>query len=233
MGTLFGALLFFILAVPQQAPAAFGGTVMDPTGRALADVAVALVEGASGQRYEARTDASGRFSIGGVLAGDYRIAVSKPGFRETAGRVVLGAGQQVQRDVVPQVSGIAHMYRVTIGEDPGRARRTLVSTPVPPDPCKEAATAGCITPPARVAEAWPVYPAEHARKGTTANVTITGRLGADGFLTDLRAAEGTDAEFAAAAISALRQWEYSPMRLNGVPHEIPVTVTFRFITGTN
>ena len=222
----------------QAQSGSVSGTLLDPTGRALSDVPIALVESAAGQKHEARTDAAGRFAISGLQAGDYRIEVSKPGFEKVAGRVVLDAGQQVQRDVVPRIVVLAHEYTLPRkagrgGPDPDLAgsagpKRTVVRTTAPNDPCKGTTGGGCLTPPERMVEAWPVFPRTPAERGMSGTVEVKLRLGTDGFLTDFRPNDGADPDLAARAIEALRLWEYSPLRLNGVPQEGRMSVTFRF-----
>jgi TonB family protein len=225
-------------AAAQEQRASLSGTVLDATGRALSGVPIALVDSAAGQRHETRTDAAGRFSVDGLSAGDYRVELSKPGFEQVAGRVVLGPGQQLQRDVVPRIVSLVHRYTVSAkagsrGSDPNPAasagpQRAVVRTAAPDDPCKGTTSGGCLTPPIRMVEAWPVFPPALAEKGVSGTVEVKARLGTDGFLTDFRPNDGADPEFAACAVEALRVWEYSPLRLNGVPQECRMTVTFRF-----
>lgn len=227
-------LVAFVLGAPAQPPAALSGTLIDATGRSLPAVPVTLVDTADRRKYDTRSGHDGRFTLQGVAAGEYRIEIDKPGFNPVAGRIVIDAGQQLRRDVVAQLAGIAHMYNLGLTPTASRpTERTLVRKAAPPDPCVGSTAAGCVTPPMRTVEAWPVYPRERAEKRVGGEVTITGRLGTDGFLNGLRAADGSDPAMAAAAIAALQLWEYSVARLNGVPQEIPITVTFRFNAGTD
>ena len=48
---------------------------------------------------------------------------------------------------------------------------------------------------------------------------------------NLRAIEGADPDFAAAAIDAVRQWQYYPVRLNGIAQECRIVVTVQFQAG--
>ena len=47
-------------------------------------------------------------------------------------------------------------------------------------------------------------------------------------LEDLRVVSTAHAEFANAALEAVRQWEYDPTLLNCVAVDIPVTITVNF-----
>lgn len=250
---LFIAPLFFIIPITaaaqpqpksiQPGTGSFSGTLLDPTGRTLSGVPVTLANPATGQKHESRSDDAGRFSLAGLAAGEYQILISKPGFSDLAGRVMLGSGQQLQREVVPQIASLTHMYKVSSNADGAGVqaaesnanglRTKVVRTTLPDDPCAKSTAGGCLTPPMRMVEAWPLYPRGRADAGVSGTVEVSARLGTDGFLKEFRANEGADPEFAAAAIEALRLWEYSPLRLNGVPQEGRMTVTFRFVTGKN
>jgi hypothetical protein len=63
----------------QTPPAGCSGTLMDATGRAMSGVTIALVNSATAQRVDVRTDEGGQFSITGLPAG------SKCGNRGDAG----------------------------------------------------------------------------------------------------------------------------------------------------
>jgi outer membrane biosynthesis protein TonB len=60
-------------------------------------------------------------------------------------------------------------------------------------------------------------------------VLLEGRIGVDGFINDLRVVTQGNVEFAAAAVEAVRQWEFSQTLLDGVPVEVKmnISVTFR------
>jgi hypothetical protein len=57
------------------------GSVVDPTGRAVAGTTVVLVNIDTAQTREATTGASGDFVIAQLLRGTYRLTVSAPGFK--------------------------------------------------------------------------------------------------------------------------------------------------------
>jgi len=48
-------------------------------------------------------------------------------------------------------------------------------------------------------------------------VVIEGRIGTDGLIKDLRALAPADPDFANATFDALRQWQFTTTRLDGVP----------------
>ena len=57
---------------------------------------------------------------------------------------------------------------------------------------------------------------------------LEARIGVDGFINDLRVTTPGNAEFAAAAVEAVRQWEFSQTLLDGVPVEVRMNVLVMF-----
>ena len=54
-------------------------------------------------------------------------------------------------------------------------------------------------------------------------------IGTDGTIRDVQTRSSPHPEFAAAAASAIRQWEFSETLLNCVPVEVQMRVTVRFV----
>jgi len=221
----------------QMPSAACSGTLMDATGRAMSGVPIALVNSATAQRHEARSDAGGRFAISDLPAGDYQVEVKKPGFLTKQGRIVLAAGQQLQQDVVAQIGSLAETVVVqgggsgTANAIPAAPRALVRVGPAEADPCSQSTAGGCLTPPKKFVDMKPAFPPAHATDGVSGTVVIEGRVGTDGFLKDLRANDGADPAFAAAALEAVWQWQFSPVRLNGIPQECRIEVTVKFVAG--
>jgi TonB family protein len=60
-------------------------------------------------------------------------------------------------------------------------------------------------------------------------VTLSGRIGIDGYMTDVRSLDAdVHPGLIAAATYAVERWEYEPTRLNGVPVDAGMRVTVRF-----
>ena len=74
----------------------------------------------------------------------------------------------------------------------------------------------------------PVYPEQALREGIQGTVRLTIVINEEGFVYELRAMEGNNPILEAAAIDAVKQWQYSPTLLNGmpVPAQAMVTVVF-------
>ena len=76
----------------------------------------------------------------------------------------------------------------------------------------------------------PRYPAELEGTGSAATVMMSGRIGIDGYVLDLKDISATPAHpaFVASALEAARQWEFNPTLLNGAPVETNITITIRY-----
>ena len=86
---------------------------------------------------------------------------------------------------------------------------------------------GQIKPPTKVKDVRPVYP-EIARSARVAGqVAIEATIGTDGKVVDARVIRSVPL-LDQAALDAVRQWEYTPSLLNGVPVPVMVTVTINF-----
>ena len=95
------------------------------------------------------------------------------------------------------------------------------------DPCSQSTIGGCLLPPTKIRDVKPDYPA--SRSGADSIVLLEGRIGTDGFISELRLTAVDDEQFAKAAFAAVNQWQFTPTRLGGVPIEtgIKITVNFR------
>jgi TonB family protein len=223
--------------VQQDASAAttLSGTVLDGAGRTVPDVAVDVVriDASGGPKPQVRTGADGRFEMRGLPPGEYEVASSKPGFKKNVLRVSLKPAEPAALRVVLQLGSLSETITVAPGsaETPpsgAAARRAADETPRP-DPCDNSPVGGCVTPPRKLVDVRPVYPPALAAKQATADVVVKATLRTDGLLGDFRPEAGPDPAFVEAALGAIRQWRFTPVKLNGVPQECQVTVTVKFV----
>jgi TonB family protein len=86
---------------------------------------------------------------------------------------------------------------------------------------------GRIMPPKKIKDVAPVYPALAQSAHVTGQVTIEATIGEDGKVIDAKVVRSIPL-LDQAALDAVRQWEYLPTMLNGVPVPVLVTVTVSF-----
>jgi TonB family protein len=216
------------LVASAQATAQFSGSLVDTVGRILPDTPMVLSDARSHQKHEARSDQNGHFSFAGLTGGDYVLEVERLGFETTRGRVTLGAGQSLMQDVALQLGSLQETVVINDAPPSPSAPRREWTFQAKPE-CRQTTVGGCIEPPAKIHDVKPQYPASLSGSGRDATVLLEARIGVDGFINDLRVATPGNAEFAAAAAEAVRQWEFSQTLLDGVPVEVRmnVSVTFR------
>jgi TonB family protein len=86
---------------------------------------------------------------------------------------------------------------------------------------------GRIMEPKKIKDVKPVYPAMAQSARVSGVVTIEATIGADGKVIDAKVVHSIPL-LDQAALDAVRQWEYLPTMLNGVPVPVLVTVTINF-----
>ncbi len=110
--------LFFLFSIAaslygQQTTATLVGTVTDPSGAAVSDASVAVVNLQTNVRHETKTDQTGNFTAPFLPAGSYSVTVSMKGFR--AGKVesiLLAVGQTGRVDFAMEVGDVTQSVNV-------------------------------------------------------------------------------------------------------------------------
>jgi len=127
------------------------------------------------------------------------------------GRLALGALEPVIRLAPPQ--------RIV---EPTR------DAPPKPAPAAPPRRISAVQPARVIHRVEPIYPAIARQARISGTVELTGVIGPDGRIRELRLVKGHPL-LGSAALDAVRQWVYEPTLLNGEPVEViaPITVTFR------
>ena len=105
-----------------RAPAAeaggITGAVEDASGHALVNADVLVQSESTGARWRIRTDDNGRYEVGGMPPGRYKVTVRLPGFR-TVSRVgaALEPGEAVRVDFAMELLGLHEVITVESGRD--------------------------------------------------------------------------------------------------------------------
>jgi protein TonB len=109
---------------------------------------------------------------------------------------------------------------------------TIAAPPAPrPEPARPVRLHSGIEPPRRVRDVLPVYPALARTAGVQGIVILEATIDARGDVVAakiLRSIPMLDD----AAVSAVREWKYTPARLNGEPVSVLITVTVNFTLST-
>jgi beta-lactamase regulating signal transducer with metallopeptidase domain len=223
-----------LVSSAQSATASFSGSLIDAVGRVLADTTLTLTNAQTKEKRDVKSDQTGHFAVAGLPAGDYMLNAWAPGFETSQGRLTLEAGQNLTRDVALQVGALEETVSVsaTPGSPTTPSRRPgTVKTPSQPeyDPCSQSPVGGCIMAPTKIGDMKPIYPVKQRDAGVTGNVKIDARIGTDGFMKDFRLTAPADPDFVNAVLDALHQWQFTQTRLDGVPVEVVMHVSARFV----
>ena len=242
------------VAVPQ-APGSVSGVLRDASGAVLPGVLMALTNAASGTTASTTSDATGSFAFREVAPARYRLQARLPGFATIVNELAVASGENVQRMLTLQVGSLTENVVVNCAASvaavavpsPGVVRRaqpgpafglgyamrrlwtgvsaSLGITPTFAAQAPPLRVGGQIRAPRRTKEAKPACPGVPIGSGGVVLVEAT--LGPDGLIKDMKVLRSIDGrpEFEKAAIDAIRQWEYTPTLLNGVPIPVIMTVT--------
>lgn len=207
------------LRLTQTSPLPFKGTVYDPSGAVLPEVAVTL-EDAQQNKQEATTDANGRFEFPSVGPGTYTLEASLAGFRKLRNPVQLNSAPDWERAVTLQVGDVREQITVS-ARRPSNKPAAAAAAPV--------RIGGNIKAPMKLHDVHPVYPPAMRDAGLEGVVPIEAVIGRDGTVTSLRVVSAqVHPDFANAALDAVRQWRFSPTLLNGEPVDVVMTVSVAF-----
>ena len=91
---------------------------------------------------------------------------------------------------------------------------------------------GPVPPPKRIKDVRPVYPAIAQSARAQGVVIIEAIIGPDGHVQDAKVLRSIPL-LDAAALEAVKQWEFTPTLLNGEPVPVIMTVTVNFTCRTN
>jgi protein TonB len=129
------------------------------------------------------------------------------------------------------LTGIENATGVAPG---GGFERSTVLPPPPPPPARSPASpapvvrpGGDIQRPAKIKDVPPVYPRIAQAARVQGFVIIEATIGPTGTVQDARILRSVPL-LDAAALEAVRQWEYTPTLLNGMPVAVLMTITINF-----
>ena len=135
------ALVALLAALPAaaQTSGSISGTVLDPSGAAITDASVSLVETATNHRITARTNSTGHYAFSTLPQGRYTLTVTASGFRnfETTGAQLV-ADQTLHIDAKLIVGSANATVQVSATETPytaldsgagTRTRTPLINVP--------------------------------------------------------------------------------------------------------
>ena len=243
--TLMGALAVTLLVAGlgvAQTFSSFSGTALDPTNRLLPGVTVFLTSVQSQATYRVQTDRTGRFEFVGLPPGDYTWETQLAGFASLKGEVSV-SGRDLQQDLVLQIGSLEETITVRSGpsgdsssmmaERLSESIRRLEILRVRLDSVRECSNSidpigGQIKAPAHVRRVNPRYPETLTAAHIGGVVVLSAVIDTDGNIRDVTVLSAPHPDLAAAAVDAVRQWQFTTTLLNCEPVEVNLTVTANF-----
>ncbi len=210
------------------------GTVVDQAGYVVRNPGLRLTVRATGEQLRVTGDDDGRFEFVDLEPGEYSLGVSAPGYARLFRRLSLGAGAQVEQELVLELGSLEETITVTdVNETP------------PPRTISDAALAryrrnrtrgGTIVPPIKTRDQAPVYPASVRGSGFEGKVVLEALLKTDGTVGVVQILAPVDPatmttvypDLARAAVEAVGGWRYEPTLLHGVPVDTRMTISIDF-----
>ena len=94
------------------------GVVTDPSGGVVPNVDIKVYSDSGGLVANANTDGQGRYELGDLPAGNYRVVFSSPGFKSTDLQgLSLGGGREMSQNVALQLGAATQTVTVTASAD--------------------------------------------------------------------------------------------------------------------
>lgn len=224
--------------IPATGRASFSGIVRGGAGAPMAGATVVMTDGATGAVRAEKTAADGRFAFFALPAARYSVTVSNPGWATVRYDLALEDGQQWDREFAMKMGILSETVTVTApgrpstapGPPPGVAARAQASTVSPPARTRQCDANGlnCLTAPVKLVDVRPAYPTEALAKGAQGVVILESAIGPAGAIIDARVLRGIDPALNAAALEAVKQWQFTPALLDGMPTAIIMSVTVNF-----
>ena len=138
--------------------------------------------------------------------------------------------KEVAAPLIPNVGPVMEggLPAGLVGEGGIAVVSPVIPVPPPPlTPAKPVPVGGHIAVPIKIRDVRPVYPAMALTSRVSGTVMIEATIGVDGRVKNARVIKSI-ALLDQAALDAVKQWQFSPTRLNGVPIPVIMTVTVNF-----
>jgi TonB family protein len=214
-----------VQAPAQSGAAALSGTVIDASSARVPNASVIVRNTETNKVEIVRTNNVGEFVFNSLPAGTYNVEVAKAGFQlYRQEKLVLAPGSAQNLSVLLSLGRISETLSVT-------GQRTTPSAE-PADtnrPPQRIRIGGGVQHAKLVRQVRPAYPEHLKASGVEGTVLLEAVIGRDGKITNLQVLNSmVHADLIQAATEAVRQWQWEPTYLNGVPVEIVTNITVNF-----
>ena len=98
--------------------ASIRGTILDPSGAAIADAPYRLVSSETNRERAGTSGPDGRFNLAELEPGAYRLEVEVEGYRRSVSQATLAVNQQLQLDIILELGAVTEQVEV-VAPSPG------------------------------------------------------------------------------------------------------------------
>jgi TonB family protein len=212
--------LFAAAAAAQSAE--LSGRIYDASNATVPNAQVVLRNQTSAGEFKSVTGPAGEYKLEALPGGDYEFEVLMPGFARYQRRGIRLVGNtNTTVNAILRLGEVQETVQVTA---PGQARPQT-------RPPQRVLVGGYVQPVRLLKQVKAAYPDTARAEGREGNVMLKAVIGVDGAIANVTVLPGADADLAAAAEQAVRQWVYQPTMLNGKPVETVTTVEVNFRLG--
>ena len=140
----------------------------------------------------------------------------------------------MQRDVTLEVGSLEETIMVVARPNPAGQTPSTSSVPRSPlvrrtnEGCTPAATGGSLRPPRKLRDVKPAYPAAMEAMRAEAVVLMQATIDKSGDVSEVQVTSPAQTDFDAAAVEAVRQWQFDSTLLNCEPVDVQMKVTAAF-----
>jgi TonB family protein len=179
----------------------------------------------------AATDRAGQYAAGSLQAAQDARAALDAELKAQEGKWFKSYGKTKELAIAAKAAGDKATSDAAVGKvnaDAVAAKEKADAAAARAKAIKAAVrVGGRIMAPKKIKDVKPVYPAIAQSAHVSGVVTIEATIGPDGKVVDARVVRSIPL-LDQAALDAVRQWEYLPTLLNGVPVPVLMTVTINF-----
>ncbi len=213
--------LFAAASLSQSAE--LSGHIYDASNATVPKAEVVARNRDTSAEFKVATGETGEYRLVGLPGGNYDIEVLKPGFARYQRRGIrLADSASVTVSTILNLGEVQETVQVMA---PGQARPQQ-------RPPQRVLVGGDVRPMRLLKQVKAAYPEAARADGREGNVMLKAVIGVDGTIINVSVLPGADADLAAAAEQAVRQWVYQPALLNGKPVETVTTVEVNFRLGS-
>ncbi len=218
--TMKRTLLSALLTSAGLSAATVSGSISDPSGAAIPDAKVLVLNPDTGTKQEAATGADGKFSLSDTPAGEYILRVEKPGFASILQEFNLQEDSKINREFTMNVGRVNEEVHVEAKGSPAES-----SSPGAP---KRVRIGGQVAQANLIFKKQPVYPAAAKAAGVQGTVELETVISREGVPLEIRVVRSPSDDLSESSLEAVRQWRYRPTLLNGNPIEIVTDVIVNY-----